>query len=98
MLVDSNTADKAESQRIFVNTDQVLVALADSDGLFIGVNLYLPRCQYIRSTTISQKRGFVFALLMGVIIGTFSSLFVASPIAYDIQRAIANRKANKAAK
>ena len=38
-------------------------------------------------------RGFVFALLMGVIIGTFSSLFVASPIAYDIQRAIANRKA-----
>ncbi len=42
-------------------------------------------------------RGFVFALLLGVIIGTFSSLFVASPIAYDIQRAIANRKA-KAAK
>ncbi len=38
-------------------------------------------------------RGFVFALLMGVIFGTFSSLFVASPIAYDIQRAIANRKA-----
>ena len=38
-------------------------------------------------------RGFVFALLLGVIIGTFSSLFVASPIAFDIQRAIANRKA-----
>ena len=38
-------------------------------------------------------RGFVFALLMGVIIGTFSSLFVASPIAYDIRRAMANRKA-----
>ena len=38
-------------------------------------------------------RGFVFALLLGVIIGTFSSLFVASPIAYDIQRAIANCKA-----
>ncbi len=41
-------------------------------------------------------RGFVFALLMGVVFGTFSSLFVASPIAYDIQRAIANRKANSA--
>ncbi len=38
-------------------------------------------------------RGFVFALLMGVVIGTFSSLFVASPIAYDIRRAMANRKA-----
>ena len=43
-------------------------------------------------------RGFVFALLMGVVIGTFSSLFVASPIAYDIQRAIAQRKAKKAGK
>ena len=41
-------------------------------------------------------RGFVFALLMGVVFGTFSSLFVASPIAYDIQRAIANRKAKTA--
>ncbi len=41
-------------------------------------------------------RGFVFALLMGVVFGTFSSLFVASPIAYDIQRAIANRKAKAA--
>ena len=43
-------------------------------------------------------RGFVFALLMGVVFGTFSSLFVASPIAYDIQRAIADRKAKKAGK
>ena len=40
-------------------------------------------------------QGFVFALLIGVIIGTFSSLFVASPIAYDIQSAIAKRKAAK---
>ncbi len=30
-------------------------------------------------------RGFVFALLLGVIIGTYSSLFIASPIAYGIQ-------------
>ena len=58
MLINHHAADETESQRIFVNTDQVLVALADSDGLLIGVNLYLPRCQYIRSTTISQKRSF----------------------------------------
>ena len=31
-------------------------------------------------------RGFVFALLLGVIIGTYSSVFVATPIAYDILR------------
>ena len=43
-------------------------------------------------------RGFVFALLMGVIIGTYSSVFIASPIAFDIQQAIARRKAKKAAK
>ena len=29
-------------------------------------------------------RGFVFALLLGVIIGTYSSVFVATPIAFDI--------------
>lgn len=29
-------------------------------------------------------RGFIFALLFGVVIGTFSSVFVATPIAYDL--------------
>jgi SecD/SecF fusion protein len=42
-------------------------------------------------------RGFVFALLMGVIVGTYSSLFIASPIAYDIQSAQARRAEKKAA-
>ncbi len=41
-------------------------------------------------------RGFVFALLMGVIVGTYSSLFIASPIAYDIQLAQAKRAEKKA--
>lgn len=31
-------------------------------------------------------RGFTFALLIGIIVGTYSSIFVASPIAYDIIR------------
>ena len=31
-------------------------------------------------------RGFIFALLLGVVIGTYSSVFVATPIAYDILR------------
>ena len=29
-------------------------------------------------------RGFVFALLVGIVIGTYSSVFIATPIAYDI--------------
>ena len=29
-------------------------------------------------------RGFVFALLIGIVIGTYSSVFIATPIAYDI--------------
>ena len=41
-------------------------------------------------------RGFVFALLIGVVVGTYSSLCVASPLAYDIQEAIARRKEKKA--
>ena len=31
-------------------------------------------------------RGFVFALLIGVVVGTYSSLFIATPLAYDLQR------------
>jgi SecD/SecF fusion protein len=42
-------------------------------------------------------RGFVFALLIGVIVGTYSTLCVATPLAYDIQEAIRRRKEKKAA-
>ena len=42
-------------------------------------------------------QGFVFALLVGVIVGTWSSMFIASPIAYDIQLARAKKEEVKAA-
>ena len=29
-------------------------------------------------------RGFIFALLIGVLVGTYSSVFTASPVAYDL--------------
>ncbi|MBN1988550.1 MAG: protein translocase subunit SecDF [Bacteroidales bacterium] len=31
-------------------------------------------------------RGFIFGLIIGILIGTYSSLFVASPIAYDLEK------------
>jgi SecD/SecF fusion protein len=31
-------------------------------------------------------RGFIFALLIGILIGAYSTLFVATPIAYDLQK------------
>ena len=43
-------------------------------------------------------RGFVFALMLGVIIGTYSTLCVATPLAYDIQEAMRRRKEKKATK
>ena len=42
-------------------------------------------------------RSFAFAMLFGVIIGTFSTLFVATPIAYEIQRRGLAKKAAKEA-
>lgn len=42
-------------------------------------------------------RGFVFAMLLGVIVGTCSTWFVATPIAYDLQKKQRERKAAKAA-
>ena len=41
-------------------------------------------------------RGFVFALLVGVIVGTYSSMCVAPNIAYEIQMAQERRRAKKA--
>ncbi len=35
-------------------------------------------------------RGFTFALLIGVVVGTYSSLFIATPIAFDTQKRLAN--------
>ena len=29
-------------------------------------------------------RGFVFALIIGIVVGTFSSVFIATPLAYDM--------------
>lgn len=49
-------------------------------------------------------RGFIFALLIGVLVGTYSSLFTASPIAYDLlggdkqEREVAEKEAKIKAK
>ena len=40
-------------------------------------------------------RGFVFAIMFGVIIGTLSSIFIATPVAYDLMNKQAAKKAKK---
>ena len=37
-------------------------------------------------------RGFIFALLLGVVIGTYSSVFIATPIAYDLMKKKESKK------
>ena len=41
----------------------------------------------------STIRSFTFAILLGIIIGTYSTLFVATPIAYELQKHKINRRA-----
>ncbi len=41
-------------------------------------------------------RGFIFALLIGIAVGAYSTLFIAAPIAYDIQRRKIEKEARKA--
>ncbi len=33
-------------------------------------------------------RGFTFALMIGIVVGTYSSVFIASPIAFDTQKRV----------
>lgn len=42
-------------------------------------------------------RGFVFALMFGVIIGTLSSIFIATPVAYDLMNKQERKESKKAA-
>ena len=37
-------------------------------------------------------KGFMFALIVGVVVGTYSSLFIASPIMYDTSKKLENKK------
>lgn len=43
-------------------------------------------------------RSFTFAILLGIIIGTYSTLFVATPIAYELQKKINKKAAAEAGK
>jgi len=43
-------------------------------------------------------RGFIFAMLFGIFIGTYSSVFIASPITVEMQKLIGLSKARKAKK
>lgn len=63
----------------------------------VGLNSTLARTLNTSGTTLvvllvifvfggEVIRGFIFALLIGVLVGTYSSLFTASPIAYDLLR------------
>jgi SecD/SecF fusion protein len=42
-------------------------------------------------------RGFIFAMLFGIFVGIYSSVFIASPITYEVNKFISNRKSKKAA-
>ena len=37
-------------------------------------------------------RGFMFALIVGVVVGTYSSLFIATPIMYDSVKKLEDKK------
>lgn len=43
----------------------------------------------------STIRSFTFAILLGIIIGTYSTLFVATPIAYELQKKKINKQKTK---
>ncbi len=65
------------------------------DNMNSGLNQTLARTINTSGTTVMVLliisifggeviRGFVFALLVGILVGTYSSLFTASPVAYDL--------------
>jgi SecD/SecF fusion protein len=43
-------------------------------------------------------RGFIFAMLFGIFIGTYSSVFIASPITVEMEKLIGMSRVKKARK
>ncbi len=43
-------------------------------------------CSPYSSSAARVIRGFIFALLFGMVIGTFSSIFVSTPVSYDFMK------------
>ncbi|MDE5543860.1 MAG: protein translocase subunit SecF, partial [Bacteroidales bacterium] len=79
------------------------------DNMNTAINSTLPRTINTSGTTIVTLlmififggeviRGFVFCILCGVLIGTYSSIFVASPIAYALLRRKENKERKEIAK
>ena len=80
--------------RIRENT-QLFPKHSIKSNINVGLNSTLARTLNTSGTTLvvllvififggEVIRGFIFALLVGVLVGTYSSLFTASPIAYDL--------------
>ncbi|MEG1498590.1 MAG: protein translocase subunit SecDF [Bacteroidales bacterium] len=78
------------------------------DNMNSAMNSTLPRTINTSGTTIITLlmififggeviRGFTFSILCGIIIGTYSSIFVASPIAFDFLSRILKKKDEKLA-
>jgi SecD/SecF fusion protein len=40
-------------------------------------------------------RGLAVALIVGIVIGTYASIFIATPIMYDVTKKVAAKKENK---
>ena len=40
-------------------------------------------------------RGFIFAMLFGIFIGTYSSVYIASPVTYEVNRLIGKKRKEK---
>jgi SecD/SecF fusion protein len=74
----SKTVDKALSSTLgrTINTSLTTLVVLMAIFLFGGDSI----------------KGFMFALIIGVIVGTYSSLFIASPVMYDTTKKLATKK------
>ena len=75
-----------------------------AESINLSINQTLSRTMLTSGTTLAVVlslffyggpviNNFAFALLIGVVVGTYSSIFVASPVYYELaKRAIAKKK------
>ena len=71
-----------------LNGDPLAIEAYEYTGMLLGraladaVSITSPEAIFLFGGEVI--RGFIFALMFGIVMGTFSSVFVATPVAYDM--------------
>ncbi|OON97807.1 MAG: protein-export membrane protein SecF [Epulopiscium sp. Nele67-Bin005] len=84
-----------ENRKSVTNNDEELINLSINQTITRSINTSITTLIMVSSLLIfgtASVREFAFPLVIGVLSGTYSSIFIASPIWFEMRKAVRNKK------